>query len=157
MEGGFSYMDIEEEYDKIYRYCYFKLGHQQLAEDMTQETFLRFLENNTYCEKGKKLRYLYTTAHNLCVDIYRSNLEEPLKEQFLSEGKENEILTGIVIKNALTQLTGEEQEILLLRYVNEVPVSVICKMLDMSRFSLYRKTTKALKQLQDMIREEDFR
>ncbi len=150
-------MDIEDEYDKIYRYCYFKLGHQQLAEDMTQETFLRFLENNTYCEKGKKLRYLYTIAHNLCVDIYRSKLEEPLEEQFLSEDKENEILTGIVIKNALVQLTEEEQEILLLRYVNEVPVSVICKILNISRFSLYRKTTKALKQLQDMIRREDFR
>ena len=43
-------MDIEEQYDKIYRYCYFKLSNQQLAEDITQETFLRFLESNTYYE-----------------------------------------------------------------------------------------------------------
>lgn len=148
-------MDIEEEYDKIYRYCYFKLGHQQLAEDITQETFLRFLENSTYYEKGKKIRYLYTIAHNLCVDVYRSKLEEPLEEQFLSEDKENEILASIVIKNALAKLTREEQEILLLRYVNEVPVSVICRILNISRFSLYRKTTKALKQLQDMLRGEE--
>ena len=70
-------MDIEEQYDKIYRYCYFKLSNQQLAEDITQETFLRFLESNTYYEKGKKLRYLYTIAHNLCVDIYRSKTEDP--------------------------------------------------------------------------------
>ena len=118
-------MDIEEQYDKIYRYCYFKLSNQQLAEDITQETFLRFLESNTYYEKGKKLRYLYTIAHNLCVDIYRRKTEDPLTEELWSEDKENEILTSIVIRDALHRLTREEQEILLLRYVNEVPVSVI--------------------------------
>jgi len=34
-------MDLEEQYDKIYRYCYFKVRHCQTAEDITQETFLR--------------------------------------------------------------------------------------------------------------------
>lgn len=129
-------MDIEEQYDKIYRYCYFKLSNQQLAEDITQETFLRFLESNTYYEKGKKLRYLYTIAHNLCVDIYRSKTEDPLTEELWSEDKENEILTSIALKDALHRLTREEQEILLLRYVNEVPVSVICGILKVSRLSL---------------------
>lgn len=52
-------MDLEEQYDKIYRYCYFKLHHQQMAEDITQETFLRFWESNDYCERGQKLQYLY--------------------------------------------------------------------------------------------------
>ena len=51
-------MDLEEQYEKIYRYCYFRLRHQQMAEDITQETFLRFLESGNYCERGKKLRYI---------------------------------------------------------------------------------------------------
>ncbi len=37
-------VDIEEQYDKIYRYCYFRLRSRQTAEDITQETFLRYLE-----------------------------------------------------------------------------------------------------------------
>ena len=28
-------MDLEEQYDKIYRYCYFRLNHHHLAEDIT--------------------------------------------------------------------------------------------------------------------------
>ena len=32
--------DLEEQYNKIYRYCYMKLGHRQTAEDLTQETLL---------------------------------------------------------------------------------------------------------------------
>ena len=61
-------MDLEEQYDKIYRYCYFKVNRREIAEDITQETFLRFLENSNYANTGKAMQYLYTFARNLCVD-----------------------------------------------------------------------------------------
>ena len=63
--------DLDEQYDKIYRYCYMKLRHQQTAEDITQETFLRFLENKTYKDMGKEISYLYRIARNLCIDQIR--------------------------------------------------------------------------------------
>lgn len=149
-------MDFDEQYNKIYRYCYFKLHHQQMAEDITQETFLRFLENSNYCEKGQKIRYLYTIAHNLCVDTYRAKQTEQLDAEVLIEDKEDEILTGIAVKEAVSQLEKEEQELLLLRYVNEVPVSDICSILNVSRFSFYRKNMKILKRLKKVLGEEDF-
>lgn len=149
-------MDFEEQYDKIYRYCYFKLSDQQMAEDITQETFLRFLENSNYCERGQKIRYLYTIAHNLCVDIYRGRQTEALEDKHFIEDKEDEILTNITVKEAVSQLAKEEQELLFLRYVNEVPVSDICSILKISRFSLYRKNLKVLKKLKNLLREEDF-
>lgn len=46
-------MDLEEQYDKIYRYCYFKLHHQQMAEDITQETFFVFGKVTTSVRGGK--------------------------------------------------------------------------------------------------------
>ena len=61
-------MDIEEQYDKIYRYCYFKLYDKQLAQDITQETFLRFYRQGLRLDRNKVLPYLYTIAKNLCVD-----------------------------------------------------------------------------------------
>ena len=149
-------MDFDEQYDKIYRYCYFKLHHQQMAEDVTQETFLLFLEDSNYCERGQKIRYLYTIAHNLCVDTYRSKQAEILEDELLIEDKEDEILTGIAVKEAVSQLAKEEQELLLLRYVNEVPVSDICSILKISRFSLYRKNLKILRKLKNVLGEEDF-
>ena len=36
-------LDIHEQYDKIYRYCYFKVNNRCLAEDLMQETFLRYV------------------------------------------------------------------------------------------------------------------
>lgn len=64
-------MDIEEQYDKIYRYCYFRLHDRQLAQDLTQETFLRFYRQDLGLDNGKELPYLYTVARNLCIDEFR--------------------------------------------------------------------------------------
>lgn len=41
-------MDIEEQYNKVYRYCYMKTRDYHTSEDLTQETFLRFLENHSF-------------------------------------------------------------------------------------------------------------
>ena len=46
-------------------------GDARLAEDITQETFLRSLENNRWQIAGYALAYLYTVARNLCIDEYR--------------------------------------------------------------------------------------
>ena len=99
---------------------------------------------------------MYTIAHNLCVDTYRSKQAEILEDELLIEDKEDEILTGIAVKEAVSQLAKEEQELLLLRYVNEVPVSDICSILKISRFSLYRKNLKILRKLKNVLGEEDF-
>lgn len=154
-------IDLEEQYDKIYRYCYFKLNKREMAEDVTQETFLRFLESDKYLDRGRALQYLYTIARNLCIDEYRrqqrtEQLSDELVNVKMEEGAEEKILTTISLKNALTRLSDEECEMLLLRYANEVPVTVICKIYQMSRFAVYRKMTKALKQLQEILGKEEF-
>lgn len=52
-------MDLEERYDKLYRYCYMKTRHPQAAEDITQETFLRF--RTLIQEQGKESIVLLST------------------------------------------------------------------------------------------------
>ena len=64
-------MHLEEQYDRIYKYLYFRLHDRHAAEDMTQEAFLRFLGSRTYRDENRQLQYLYTTARNLCSQHYR--------------------------------------------------------------------------------------
>lgn len=80
--------DIEEQYDKIYRYCYFRLRSRERAEDITQETFLRFWERKEYQDTGKALRYLYTIARNLCIDDCRRRQRELVSQELLDERME---------------------------------------------------------------------
>ncbi len=149
-------IDYEEQYDKIYRYCFFKLHHRERAEDVTQETFLRFLDSGGYEDTGRALPYLYTIARNLCTDEFRRHKAEPLTEDIPSPELEPHILTALSIKEALSGLEEMEQELLLLRYINEVPVSAIATMLGISRFAVYRRTAGALAQLRHRLRKEDF-
>ena len=148
--------DLEEQYDRIYRYCYFKLHSRETAEDITQETFLRYLEH--YTDRGPEwnLRYLYRIAHNLCVDEFRKPNLEPLAEDEMSaQDHAEKTITALWLRNALAKLSEEEQELLLLRYANEVPNNVICEMLQISRFALYRKMQRALRKLQKELGEEE--
>ena len=148
-------VDFEEQYDKIYRYCYFKVRKQDLAEDITQETFLRFIRKYGYREEEWVLRYLYRIAHNLCVDEYKKQMVEELPEEQAEGSFENKVLNQVVMQDALSKLSVEEKELLLLRYVNEVPVSVICNLFHMSRFAVYRKIKQALKKMQLELGEEE--
>ncbi len=166
--------DLEQQYDKIYRYCYFKTGHRETAEDITQETFLRFFESTGYQNIGKQLQYLYTIARNLCMDEFRRQKTKVLHETGtdISEEKdpaaffnknsfsskdslEDNILSRLAVKNALSQMEEEQQELLLLRYASEVPVSVLCSFYGISRFALYRRLRKASEQLKENLGKEN--
>lgn len=148
--------DIEEQYDKIYRYCYFRLHNKELAEDVTQETFLRYLKNYQCTTTASALKYMYTIARNLCVDEYRRLKTESLDEAIQDHAIEEKLLTNITVRFALSRLTPEEQELLLLRYVNEVPVSTLGKIYGVSRFAIYRKITSAANHFREELRKEDY-
>lgn len=145
------HIDIEEHYDKIYRFCYFKLKNQHKAEDITQETFLRCLRNEGYTEAGRPLAYLYTIARNLCVDEFRRKQTEQLDDEIAEESFETKVIQSIDLEKAMETLKDEEQELLLLRYVNEVPFTVLERLYGKSRFALRREINRITKKLERRI------
>lgn len=169
-------IDLEEQYDKIYRYCYFRLRSRQAAEDITQETFLRYLENYPYKAVGasadQSLRCLYTIAGNLCVDEYRRRSRERLwdvgsasgdgsgndimQEHLMQEHPDEKLLTNLAVRAAVASLGKDEQELLLLRYVNEVPIRTLGQLLGISRFAVYRRLTAVTKKFREALRKEGF-
>ena len=151
-------MDMEEQYDKIYRYCYFKLYDKQLAQDITQEAFLRFYRQGLRFENGKELPYLYTIAKNLCIDEFRKQTVdrmEELENEAASDPTE-EWIDALVLRSILSKLPKDEQELLFLRYANELPIASICKITGLSRFAVYRRLSKSLKWLKEELKKEGF-
>ena len=134
-------MDLEKAYDKIYRYVYFRVSDRMIAEDITQETFLRFLGKNGALHEYD-IKYLYTIARNLCIDEYRRVKPEPITEGISEE--------SIMVRQALSKLSEEDREIILLRHVNGEDAGTISKALGISRFALYRR----LKAAEDRLRKE---
>lgn len=151
-------MDIEEQYDKIYRYCYFKIYDKQLAQDITQEAFLRFYMQELNFDSGKHLPYLYTIARNLCIDEFRKKTIESL-ENFSDEtiyDPSEEWIDNLTLQSIIKKLPTEDQELIFLRYVNEMSITSICSIMGISRFAIYRKLSKSMKWLKEELRKEGF-
>lgn len=142
--------DLDDAYDKIYRYCYFKVGHRQSAEDITQQAFLNLFEYEKKENIKNPLAFLYTVAGNLCMDEFRRRKREvPEDDEILAKEKagwedgEEKTVLSIDVRNALKKLQEEEQELLLLRYVNELPIQEIGILFHISRFAVRRRLLKA--------------
>ena len=67
---------------------------------------------------------------------------------------EEDILTSIDLRIALDKLSEEERELILLRYINEVPLSEMSKLYKISRFALYRRIQDITKKLQGYMGKE---
>lgn len=149
-------IDIGDQYDKIYRYCYLRVKHRETAEDLTQETFLRYLEHPQYRNVDKTLQLLYTIAGNLCMDEFRKRQTSELSEDTASdENIEESVLSSFSLHQALDRLSDEDREIILLRYINEVPVNVIGRLYGMSRFAVNRRIKKILEALHNTLGKEE--
>lgn len=151
-------MDLEEQYDKIFHYCCFKIYDRQTAQDITQETFLRFYRRNPKLESGKMLPYLYATARNLCADEFRKKpvySMEDAEEKSVCDASEV-IINNLALRAAMARLPAEDQELLFLRYVQEISVVSICKITGISRFAVYRRLTRATRQLKEELIKEGF-
>lgn len=142
--------DIEEQYDKIYKYCYFKVHNIHLAEDLTQETFLRYFAQNSYINRGKQLAYLYTIARNLCTDYYRKRKTEELPAEVADNLIEN-VENNLYLQMAVEKLPEEMQELILLHYVNGLTGREISEITGLSRTAIYRREKEALKRLKKML------
>ena len=150
VKGGISVaIDLEEQYDKIYRYCYFRLKNRERAEDVTQETFLRWFASDTYRDKNQLLHYLYTVARNLCADEFRRPAALPLSEDV--PDKEADPLLSMALRAELDRLSPEDRELVLLRCVNGEPMAVLSRLYGQSRFALRRRLNSILKTLREAL------
>lgn len=111
--------------DAIFRFCLLKVSDQALAEDMTQDVFMRYWQ---YLRRGSQITnarsLLYTVAHNLAKDWYKKKKSLALDEQLVTETVAAEDTTSpedsATYQAALDSLAGlsaADQELLLLRHV----------------------------------------
>ncbi len=152
-------MNLEDQYDRIFKYLYGHLHDRQAAEDLTQEAFLRFFGSRTYRDENRQLQYLYTIARNLCRQHYRDrtlafSLDETA-DTLETDSFEASFLERSSLTDALKTLSPEERELIFLRYVNQVPVTVLSSMHRTSRFAVYRKLNRILQKLRSELEKEE--
>lgn len=152
---------ISAHYNDIYKFCCWKTHNHIQAQDITQDTFIRFMNSvESYDDIKKPKALLYTIAKNLCLNWL--NTKQPLSldaqeaPDAPAEGNfADESVQKICLSDAVSTLPDDQQEILLLRYGQDLKVSEIAEILGLSRFQVMYRERCALDRLRKIIRKED--
>ena len=124
---------INKYYDEIYRFCFYLTGCETDSYDITQEVFLKFIRYvDSYQYKNLK-GYLLMIARNLCYDFFRHKKDIVCIEEIVEIGKEDSEIAvvedGMLLKQALLEISEEQREVIILRIYEELKFMEISKML----------------------------
>jgi RNA polymerase sigma-70 factor (ECF subfamily) len=113
--------------DRLYRFIYYRVSDVPLAEDLTSKVFLKAWENlPNYRYQGLSFgAWLFSIARNTVIDHYRTARQEPslesvgpvTDESIDLERSLNESLQSDALAEALRQLTDEQREVLVLKFI----------------------------------------
>lgn len=155
--------------DAIYRYVYLRVGDTKDAEDLTEQTFLNAWEALPgYTHRGNPFTsWLYRIAHNVVVDHHRRRrpiLSTPLADRGEQASRPPTTLDQVIqaeeadtLAAAIAQLPEEQQQIVILRFVEGLRHAEVARIMDKSEGAcrvMQHRALAALNRLLTGAREE---
>jgi RNA polymerase sigma-70 factor (ECF subfamily) len=143
----------------VYRFLYYRLTSQALAEDLTSETFFRALRSiNTFQWQGKDFAaWLMTIARNLIIDHHKSarmrlemltaEVGDRQEQSATPEEHVLESLTYEMLREKLAELPAEQQECLVLRFLSSYSIAETAKVLNRSEGAVKQLQLRAIRNL----------
>jgi RNA polymerase sigma-70 factor (ECF subfamily) len=126
----------------VYRTAWGVLGSREDAEDVVQTVFLRLLQRDTAVEfRRNPGAYLYRAAVNVSLDVLKARRRRPVLVEHIEQldvaapELESHRLDGLHRRlfAALDQLSPDDRDILILRYMHTKSVADIGHVLGVSR------------------------
>lgn len=157
----------EQEFNSLFKkhgrllrnFLYYKFGDKAVAEDVTQESFIRLWQNCAKVTFETAKSYLYKIAVNLCISKKRSEkvrLEyeslphgeaDNQSPEFLMEEKQYEEK----LSNAISSLSDRQREVFLMNRVEKLSYPEIAELSGVSVKAIEKLMHKALVKLREEI------
>jgi RNA polymerase sigma-70 factor (ECF subfamily) len=145
----------------IYKIC----GNEQLADDIYQESFVKFLKAGPEFANEKHMKvYLYRIAFRLIVDkkrrikVEKKSFEEKAhtyERDMHDSGQESGILLSMEMEKTFKKLKPKQRMLLWLAYVEGYSYSEIARMTDTKENSLKVQLFRAREKLAHLIRAQE--
>lgn len=161
-----AFAEIYDRYQPaIFRYISCRVDDITIAEDLTSEVFVHLVESiDGFTYRGRPLlAWLYTIARNLVTDHYRSvgrdsmvPLHEGLTADTPPPGDAAEHkLTQQRLCNALSHLTEEQRQVILLKFFEGLDNETIAKILGKSYGAVKSLQHRALEALRRILKSDE--
>jgi RNA polymerase sigma-70 factor (ECF subfamily) len=150
---------------QVYRFLYYRVGSQALAEDLTSDTFFRALRSmSSFRWQGKDFgAWLMTIARNLTTDHYKSGrnrlemtTEDMSPHDSATEGPETAVLASLTneaLMEALRQLPTEQQECLVMRFLQGMSIAETAQVMGRSDGAIKQLQLRAVRNLAKLMPE----
>lgn len=159
---------ISELYDcyagLILRYIYVRVMEHELAQDLTQEVFIKVIHGIgrfEYRDEKSFLGWLYTIATNVLNSHQRRRrlLSTPFDSQddlidTRSQDNARVITDRVALQQAIEQLTKDQQQVLALRFFADMSNSEIAGLLRRTEGAVKAIQHRALQSLQRILKRE---
>jgi RNA polymerase sigma-70 factor (ECF subfamily) len=138
-----------EEAPLVFRFCAFRTGSAQDAEDLCAETFARLLAKGAAVEADRRIAWLHSVARNLCSDWQRRRRPwVPLDDLADPPAQEVEpVWLDPAVRRAVGQLSAAQQQVLFLRAVEGLPLERIAVMVNTREPATRMRYSRALASL----------
>lgn len=159
-----SVLSFDELYERyasdVLRVSYYYLGDRQRAEDVTQDVFVRYLQSRPVLLAGREKSWLLKVALNRCRDLWRSAwlkkvvLGHPAFELFPADDEIGHAADSIALAEAVSRLSAEFKEVVLLHYYQGFGVAEIAEMLEIAEGTVSSRLSRARSKLQKELKGE---
>lgn len=159
-------MNIEELFKnhnkEILRYFYLRTKDKNISEDLTSEVFFRIIKyRDSYKSERSSIRtWIYRIANNILIDFYKDSTKNGIKRSFeeldelISEEELSEVtLLKEFLENSFRKLEDDEQELMILRFVNELSFSEIAEIKKIGNVNVRVKLFRIQKKLKKILNE----
>ncbi|HYE23459.1 MAG TPA: RNA polymerase sigma factor [Candidatus Paceibacterota bacterium] len=157
-----SFISAYDDYaDALFRYAYFRVYDRERAKEIMQEAFLKTWE---YLASGKKITnvraFLYRTVHNLSVNEAVRHKAYSLEEMQevagfdpaeTKEATPEEAAEYQLVLAALEKLEEAERDVIVMRYVDGLPVQEIAHILKEAPNTVSVRIHRALQKVRDQL------
>lgn len=138
----------------VYRYLYYRTGDSQTAEDLTADVFLKMVQVLPAYRIGAIpfQAWLFQVARNLAIDHHRrANVHAwaPIDEnqRAADPGPEATVelrMLSAELAQALSRLDEIQRDVLLLRFIEELPIALTAQVLHKSEDAIKALQRRAL-------------
>ncbi len=141
----------------IFRICYVYLQNIEDSEDAVVETFIKFLKAQKVLKTEKdQRRYLTRIAVNVSKDMLRKKKTVAIADLVVPvEEKKN--YKNDIIWQQVNKLENKYRDIILLRYLKDLPYKEIAKVLKISESLARKRHERAIKKLKEVLVNEEIR
>ncbi|MEO8451657.1 MAG: sigma-70 family RNA polymerase sigma factor [Gemmatimonadota bacterium] len=146
----------------LHRYATRLLKDRDIAQDLTQEAFLRAWERRAKLGSGSIRGFLYRVVHNLAIDEIRrrrvrslwisSTSAGPTPEPGFAEQEGQDEETHRAIVRAIDSLPARRRKAFVLAYLHRLSYREIGGIMDVSPATIKNQIAAALAQLRELLR-----